>query len=1251
MGTVYEAVDIEHGTPVALKTLSELEPDALLRFKQEFRQAADLSHPNLVSLYELSCDEGLWFFTMERVDGADFVAALGERSTFRSVKPSVQTETRGDTVTINETGPARTIQNELRIREPDPLPPEAVEQLRERFSQLVQAVLALHRAQLLHLDIKPGNILVEPSGRVVLLDFGVSRSVDAFEARGSTDDVQRFRRITGTPAWMAPEQHAGDPLDAAADWYAVGLVLYAALTGVHPFQLVSGAALGQAKRISLPAAPHERVDAPEDLSKLAMALLSPAPADRPGDEQMAAWVLEDHQAFGSDSAARRTFVGRAEERHRAIAAFDAAAAGGAGIVRICGPSGVGKSALSRELRSHAVAGGALALHGRCYERESVPFKAFDAMLDDLARELSGRDPRQVEALLPPGIAELARVFPAIASVPAVRRRVESLDPVPNSLPAAELHRRAVDALRALFVALASDVPCLLEIDDLQWADRDSVYALQRLVKPPLPRHLLLVLTYRDREARANGVVARFLRSDPLARGETLALGPLDAREATSLARAVLGDDEVSQAVIERIVVTADGSPLFIEELANLASSQLESTGALDLHAVIARRVAALGPDEHSLIEVLSVANNPIPVAVAVRAAGLSERGVIRALWTLRRLDFVRSSGASRTDTIEVRHDRLREAVGADLDPEVERRIHAALGRELSEVTNELTGERPWLFDATRHLNLAADLLDPEWRRRAAELDLQAGRRARRATAFDLAYACFDAGAGHLDALGPEVEMPLRVALHEGAAEAAYLSSRWDEMQRHVAAVKLHTPEPLDRLGVYETEIDAHIARNAYGEAVDVGVAALDSLGVTLPADPDPGTVEREFKATFEALSELGPEGLETLDHCSDQRWNAVTRLESRITSAAYFGRPNLLPVLGFRMVQTSLAHGLSPATAYGLSIFGIVLNTVELYEQAHTWGTLAMKVLDQFDDRRLAARTGHVVHDLVCNFVVPLRDTLPKVLGVFETGKALGDVEYAAYAAHAYIHSAMYSGLDLQPLLTTAAEFSEFMRGYDQVNAHHVHEPFEALLRSLTGQNADPARLDGHGYSEAASLAAAEAAGSRSAMCLNRVVIGLARFHFASAEETSEVFEAARPYLDGMPSVWHTPIFHQHASLAILALPAAERTPLMAYVDESLAALNRLAEAAPFNFAHRVAMIEARRARVDGDARLGLTRAADAIALAREHRWTCDLGTALLIAARCHAALGDPLQAQAARAEAREVYKAWGATALAEHVA
>src|SRR5262249_37817328 len=259
--------------------------------------------------------------------------------------------------------------------------------LRMALVQLASGLAALHAANKVHRDVKPSNVLVTGEGRGVVLDFGLASDVDAASAS----------RVAGTLAFMAPEQAAQSRVGPAADWYSVGSMLYLALTGLLTHEGLPDEVL-EGKR-NRPPTPPRKIDpaVPADLDALCMDLLRAEPAARPNAQQ----VLERLHAPRSTAAATpRIFLGRERE----LRVLDARArSGAAGVVFVHGESGIGKPTLVSEFgaRLRANTPDALVLSGRCSERESVPYKALDEVVDALSRHLVRMPEDDAAALVPP----------------------------------------------------------------------------------------------------------------------------------------------------------------------------------------------------------------------------------------------------------------------------------------------------------------------------------------------------------------------------------------------------------------------------------------------------------------------------------------------------------------------------------------------------------------------------------------------------------------------------------------------------------------------------------------------------------------------------------------------------------------------------------------------------------------------------------------------------------------------------------
>jgi eukaryotic-like serine/threonine-protein kinase len=687
MGVVYDAVDEQRGHRVALKTLKQAGPEALYRLKREFRALADISHPNLVQLYDLVVGARGVSYSMEVVEGLDFVAYCqgGRRRAPSRRDDTISNETTvpehdqvdGDEATLVRGDEATAIAGA-------PIARFDEGRLRRALPQLVAALRALHDAGLVHRDVKPSNALVTDAGRVVLLDLGLAASRESI-ARES------LQGLVGTVAYMSPEQ-AAETADVgpASDWYAVGAMLYETLTGRLPHAGKFVEVL-VAKRSRLPDRPAAVVaGVPPDLDELCMRLLAIDPAERPSAAEVADAVgLVDRERTGrSELTLAPRFTGRGEELGVLDEAVTAVAAGRAALAWVRGPSGIGKSALIAELldRVQARRPDAVILRGRCYEQELVPFKAVDGLIDGLSRVWRRLPEPEAAAILPRAAAALQRLFPVLARVPVVADAPpsgESRDPV-------EARARAFGALREALQRLADRRLVVLFLDDLQWADVDTLHLLADLLRAPDPPRLLLVVSSRS-EAPARGLEEAIARMD--VEVTRLDLGPLRHDDARRLVAGMLG--EAPAVVVERLVREAGGSPFFLGELVRYLQTTGGDVGAVAIGDVVRNRLALLPASARRLLELVAIAGEPLRLRELAAAAGIDAEQVARDVRVLRVDHLVRAPGGRGDERVEPYHDRIRAAIIDGIDADGRRRHHRALALALGSEASPARLARHW----------------------------------------------------------------------------------------------------------------------------------------------------------------------------------------------------------------------------------------------------------------------------------------------------------------------------------------------------------------------------------------------------------------------------------------------------------------------------------------------------------------------------------------------------------------------------
>ena len=670
MGVVYDASDAERKDRIALKTLTHVDAHGIYRLKNEFRALAEVRHPGLVRFHELFADNQSWFFTMELVSGHCFDTWLERANRF----------------TLD---PART-------------------EIRRALAQLVEAVAAVHQAGKLHRDLKPSNVMVEESGRVVVLDFGL---VSAPEI-GGVGQTLLDHGVSGTPAYMAPEQAAGLEATEATDWYAVGVLLFEALAGCLPFEGRVGQILTAKQLQDPPSVLTFAPDAPEDLATLCAELLARDPSVRPSGSNLLGRLGADSPASSRRSVPAEsdvTLIGRERELSALHAAYSASRSGGKPVVvMLTGESGIGKSALvTRFLGELRETTPAVLLHGRCYEREAVPFKAFDAIVDELSRYLRRLSNAEAAVFTPRDAWALIRLFPVLGRLPSFADA-----PARECADPHELRRRGFVAFGEVLSKLCDRAPLVLHIDDLQWTDADSIALLFHVLRQPDAPQLLFVGSQRDGQYEKLEPIYTALPDDIRLDFRQLGVEPLSPEDAKLLA----GRD-----ISPQVVAEARGNPFLLTEIARYA----RDTGARDIETrsladLVLARCAALPDDAQRLLRAIALSAGSVPLTVVLQAAAAAQSAVD----VLRDQQLVRRG--VKHGEIECYHDKIRESVVAALAPEQARALHADLAAA-------------WL--CTKHPDpeqLALHHLGAGELQRAAECGVEAAERAAHAFAFERA---------------------------------------------------------------------------------------------------------------------------------------------------------------------------------------------------------------------------------------------------------------------------------------------------------------------------------------------------------------------------------------------------------------------------------------------------------------------------------------------------------------------------------
>ncbi|APR83573.1 serine/threonine protein kinase [Minicystis rosea] len=679
MGAVYEVEDRATGTRAALKVMLASDAGRLLRFKQEFRVMAEVHHPNLVRLFDLGQHEGQWFFTMELVHGHDLLhVLLPEEAAF---------STSGTTLSA---GPEETSFDTQADDAPRGRRPVAcdLEAFSSVMGQILEALELLHGRGIVHRDLKPSNILVDVEGTARLLDFGLASRVDRSMV------ISQEGAIVGTLAYLSPEQCRGEAASPASDLYALGCMMFQLLSGKLPFQGPPGEAMMMRIERPPPRVDERVSGVPPLLADIVHRLMARTPAERPA-------LAEVREALGLGARPSlprapgpvetgEIFVGRESEIATLTRCLSQAAGGEVQCAFVSGPSGIGKSALCSTIARRAVEMGFICFRGRCYEREQVPFVAFDRIVDAMTLALRRWSPARLAAVRP-ALMVLERIFPALGMITgAPSMEMSRIDP-------RELHRQALDGWKRLVDHCQIEAPICFVLDDLQWADEESIALLAALTEGGAGR-IMVLGSLRSQSLGPDHPLDRLLREMAATeRATSIALAPLDASDAERLVRTVTGgrlDPEMTTALAGQ----AEGNPFLVRRLAEHLATlpPMEQTARLDAKGaaddLIREMIQALSPRAEKVLAIGATAGGDISAPVLRETSGLGGEEFDLAVSELLSARFFKAvprgaeggtSDIESSPRLDLYHDRIREVAYQGLAEERRRSLHRSLALSLA----------------------------------------------------------------------------------------------------------------------------------------------------------------------------------------------------------------------------------------------------------------------------------------------------------------------------------------------------------------------------------------------------------------------------------------------------------------------------------------------------------------------------------------------------------------------------------------
>ena len=1160
-------------------------------------------------------------------------------------------------------------------------------------ARLTEAVAAIHKERLVHGSLNPTTIWLDADNtRVLLFDFGSAARLtvetgNSFPAFDERIDVR----------YMSPEQtgRLKDSIDQRSDIYSLGIVLYRLWVGTLPFDNSDPMQIIDDHVAKQPALPAELRDTiPAGFFEVILKALAKSPERRYQSVNGLVADLVECQSLLRSSTLESFVPGRHDAksvlrvsrrlygRDRQLAALSEKVKalreeGRPALLLVSGAPGVGKSALLGELDGFVrQENGRFALGKFDQYKRNVPYLALIEAFQQLIGQLLSESQEELEvwrSRILTAVGNNARVV--IDVIPELERITGQQPPI-RSLPPVQARNRFNRVFTKLIQAFApkSELLCLV-MDDLQWVDMASLELLSHVLTDPDTSNIIFAGAYRDNEVGPahplQAAIGAVKTSDVDV--QTLHLTELTEPDVLQLIKDTFTVSSAEARDLAKVLHRkTGGDPLFLIQLLHLLCDEGLITfeyhsgrWAWDLPGIqrqaitqdvldlLNLRLAGLQEDTRTVLATaacIGVAFEPDKVAIAA-SQSLPEvlqrlsRAVDEGL--LFTLEDLPAALPSPTNRFRFLHDRIQQ-VSFDWIPEqAKKSFRLNIGRKLlAEVEDETTAAPEILSN----LNYAWELIgNGEERLKVARLNLAAGRRARRALAYQDALGYISIG---LNLIGEEAWQrcyELGFELHSEALECEYLTGNFERAERLFRLLIANARSKLDKAKTYRTKILLDTSEERYTQAIDVGIEALRLFKVRYIKKPSRLHLLIQLLIIRFRMRGRKPKDLLNETELNDAEKLAALRLLVALFPTAYFTSPDLFMFNGLKIVSYSLRHGISPISAVGFANLGFVLaHALKDLKGGYEFGLFALELAERTEDASIVCP---VLYGITA-MIKPWRDPIDEVFALFDRVRRIalegGENHYANYCIVSSMNVRLSRGSSLHELLRDCEEHGPLILASKDAFSVEPLKMTRNFVCALQGKTTTPYSLNDNNYDEESAALRYLDSGNLTGLATQYVMRTLLACLFCRYKDALSLSDKAEVVIrsaSGFPQFADHYLYRGLAAAEALKEPGLHSRRHRKILRRCLTRMHGFANNCPHNFLQHEMLLRAEAAQAENQFADAIKHYNRAVELAEAEGYTHLVGLANERAGLCCLANGQRRLASWYLGCGRVAYDKWGASA------